>query len=271
MKASDTPLRELLNRSGLPFQLAVEEKVRNVGPKYDVQVVRREVPWAGGFVDFVARRAQIIFAFECKRLDDASWLFIVSDEAQQNQTRCRLEWFNGRVTVSRPEHSRVFCADWNMVEGSPESEFCVVPKRSPIASLETVARELLSACHDLIAQREVTFGGEFAAIVPVVVTTARLHTCHLDPAAVPLETGKVSEAGVEFQQVDFVRFRKSLVSIRSNSYETSQQQMEDWVLDRERTVFVVNPSALSRFLAGFRSFVATDFGGVPREFRDPPR
>jgi hypothetical protein len=49
--------------------------------------------------------------------------------------------------------------------------------------------------------------------------------------------------------------------------------LKDWAADRERTVFVLTPSALERFLFGFRAFTVMDnFHGVtPVEFRNPPR
>jgi hypothetical protein len=54
MADANTPLRNLLNLSGTPFQLAVENKIRTIGPQYGVNVIGREVPWANGFVDVVA-------------------------------------------------------------------------------------------------------------------------------------------------------------------------------------------------------------------------
>jgi hypothetical protein len=270
MTDPNEPLRDLLNRSGIPFQLAVENAIRTVGTRYGVEVVRREMPWANGFLDIVARRDQVLFAFECKRVEDKSWIFVISDDAKMNQSRCRLEWFNGRAPAPKIPlngHSRVFCAEWNMVEGSPESDFCIVPKGTPIGSLEAVCRDLLLGCHDLLADEEISHGGEYATIVPVVITTAKLYTCRFDPAGVPIETGKLDVSAGQFTTTDLVRFRKSLVTARSNSYDSSKMVLKDWGVDRERTVFIVVPSALQRFLAGFRSFLALDFGGVPKEFK----
>ena len=91
MADKTSPLRDLLNRSGFPFQLAVENAIRTVGAKYHIQDVRREVPWARGFVDVVAQRAEILFAFECKRVDDKSWVFLISDDERERQTRWGFE------------------------------------------------------------------------------------------------------------------------------------------------------------------------------------
>jgi hypothetical protein len=269
------PLREVVNRSGIPFQLAVENSIGTVGAKHGVKVIGREVPWTSGFVDVVARRDQFLFAFECKRVDNKPWVFVISDDRRENQTRCRLEWFNSEAPLPRlpsPEHSRVFCSEWAVQEESPESEFCIVPRGTPIVSLEAVCRDLLSGCHALLSDEEITYGWPyFVVVVPVIITTAKLHTCGLDPTAVPHATGKLDVSNGRFSSVDLVRFRKSLVTARSNSYDLSKMVLEDWAADRERTVFVLTPSALERFLAGFQSVsVMGGMNGRPKEFIHPP-
>jgi hypothetical protein len=259
MADPNTPLCDLLNRSGIPFQLAVEHKIRTIGPHYGVNVVGREVPWANGFVDVVAEKYvtgeafKILFVFECKRVDDKPWVFVPSKNQGDNEGRCRLEWFNRKAPVPprpSPGHSRVFCAEWHMCEGSPESEFCIVQKGTPIGSLEAVCRELLSACHHLLADEEITHKGEVPVVVPVVITTAKLHICQFDPAVIAPETGKLNVSDGQYVEADFVRFRKSLVTerSRSESYISPDMVLESWAADRERTVFVLTPSALERFL-----------------------
>lgn len=274
MADENSPLRDLLSRSGFPFQLAVEYSIRTVSAKYRIEDVRREVPWAGGFLDVVAQRNEILFVFECKRVDDKSWVFLISDDGKERQNRCRLEWFNGSAPMPNkrlPGHSRVFCCEYNAVEPSPESDFCVMPKRTPIGSLESVCRDLLAGCHDLLANEEITHG-KYAVAVPVVITTANLYTCRLDPAVIPLNTGKLGVSDGQFTEVNWVRFRKSLVTTRSNSYDSSEMVLKNWAADRERTVFVLTPSALETFLHGFREFSAMDnfHGGLPPELRNPP-
>ena len=98
----------------------------------------------------------------------------------------------------------------------------------------------------------------------------KLYTCKLDPAVIPPETGKLDISDGQFAETDFVRFRKSLVTVRSNSYSSSEMVLKNWAADRERTVFVLRPSALERFLGGFRSFWARTRDGAPEEFRTPP-
>lgn len=268
-----TPLRELLNRSGIPFQLAVEEAIRDLASRHGITECHREVPSADGFIDVVARKDNILFAFECKRVDDKPWVFVIPDEAHANVTRCRLMWFNGRAPepdLLVPHWSRVFCSEWNLVEPSAEAGYCVVPKDTPIRSLEATASELLKHCQELLDDDSIHRGSELVPIVPVIVTNAWLKVCRIDGSVVPLNSGKIGSGDGNFADVDLVRFRKSLVNQRSNSYDDDPLRLPDWIVDRERTVFVARPEALGRLFHGFRSFTATEPDGLPSAFTHPP-
>ena len=274
MSDEHTPLRELLNKSGVPFQLAVEDTIRALASKHGIEECHREVPSADGFIDIVARKRNILVAFECKRVDDKrSWVFVAPDEGRTNVTRCRLMWFNGRAPEPQlpvPAWSRVFCSEWNLVEPSPEADYCVVPKDTPIRSLEAVCSELLKNCQDLLDDDSIARGAELVPIVPVIVTNALLRVCQVKGSMVPLDSGKIGSADGSFSDVDLVRFRKSLANQRSNSYDSDPLVLRDWVVDRERTVFVARPEALERLFQGFRSFTASEPLGVPAAFTHPP-
>jgi hypothetical protein len=201
------------------------------------------------------------------RIDDKAWIFLVSEEKQKRATRARLEWFNGKAPISK-DHSRVFCNDFGVVEASPESDFCFVPKGTAINSLEDICSELLAGCHDLLSNQEIRLASNSAIIVPVIVTNAILKVCLLDPKTVPLETGKIGDDVADFVDAPFIRFRKSLVTRRSNSYDTSRLNLWEWTADTERTVFIVRPSALGHFFSGFRAFPDPD--EISSEFINPP-
>lgn len=270
---SDTyqPLRDLIGRTGIPFQLAVENAMRTVGATYGIEVVQREVPWANGFIDIIVKSSERVFcAVECKRVTDKSWSFVLTGNSKESATRCRIECFNGNAG-KRAGQSRVFCSEWNMMEPSPESEFCILPKDTPIGSLESVCKDLLASCHNLLENEdELLLNNEYALMIPVIVTNAKLYTCKLNVDSISLETGLPAEASTEFKPVEMIRFRKSLVNRRSNSYQTSPMVLSDWTVDRERTVFVVSPPAIDRFFAGFRSLAPATFQGIPNEFLNPP-
>ncbi|MDR4474382.1 MAG: hypothetical protein R3B11_00010 [Nitrospira sp.] len=271
MTDQSQPLRDQLNRSGVPFQLAVENLIRREAGKTEVEVVGREIPWSRGFIDIVAKKGdRMFFAIECKKVEDKSWSFLLPDSMRDSETRCRLEWFNGRAS-KRPDQSRVFCSEWNMAEPSPESEFCIVPKNTPISSLEAVCSELLASCHDLLENDDKIFlDHEFATMIPVIVTNANLYTCKFKADQISLRTGELDIKDGEFESVDIIRFRKSLVNLPSNPYNTSQMVLSNWTADRQRTVFLITPSATVRFFGGFRSFTSANWGGAPEAFLNPP-
>lgn len=72
------------------------------------------------------------------------------------------------------------------------------------------------------------------------------------------------------REVDSLRFRKALVSERSNDYHHHDLPLPEWAADRERTVFIVSPSGVNRFLSGFRAFHLQDGKEYPPEFLNPP-
>lgn len=81
-----------INRSGFPFQLAVEHEIRVTESKHHWDVASREHPWTNegqtGFIDLVLQYNEIRTArlvIECKRIkaEDArqlKWVFLQSSE-----------------------------------------------------------------------------------------------------------------------------------------------------------------------------------------------
>ena len=271
-KGPDAPLRDLVNRSGFPFQLAVERDIRSTHAQHHFGVEATELPWSGGFVDLVLRNGNILVVMECKRVDSDAWVFLVPQGQSMNQVGCRLEWYNGsapdREQFTPRQISKMFCAEFTMCEGSPEASVCIVPKgKGAVQTLEGVCGPLLDACHEIGDLPGVQHAAEFECLVPVVVTNATLNVCLYHPPGMTVETGHVGPS--EFQTVDFVRFRKTLVSRRNDDYRSQPVKLSTWAADRERSVFVVNHAGLNRFLFGFRSFAHAGPGEYPPGFDGP--
>ena len=81
------------NRSGFVLQLGLETEVRRTMSAHGYGVVAREVPWRGsegeeGFVDLVLENGWVRLVVECKRVRDASWVFLVP-EAGGDESRLR--------------------------------------------------------------------------------------------------------------------------------------------------------------------------------------
>ena len=271
-KGPDTPHRELVNKSGFPFQLAVERDIRSIGGEPRVEIQAAELPWAGGFVDLVLKREKILIVIECKRVDSGVWVFLVPKGKGMNEAGCRLEWYNGRAPdrqqFAQQRPTKMFCSEFTMCEGSPESNVCVVPKsQGTVQTLEGVCGPLLDACHEIGDLPGVQHDGEIEFVVPAVVTNAALKVCEYDPASMTLPTGHIGPA--QFHVADFVRFRKALVRRRNDDYRSQPVKLGTWAGDRERTVFIVNHSGLRRFLHGFRAFSYAGPGQFPPEYENP--
>lgn len=273
--ASWTQLSKRLNASGIPFQLAVENFLREQGPKHHFTFLGHEIPWKDGYLDILLQNNNFVFlAIECKKVEEETWIFVRTEKS--SQTRCRLEWYNPRLPDPMPifpaaNYSKVFCSEFNMVEGSPESEFCILPKGGTNKILEPLANEIVDACRDILDDTDRAHDeNHWEVLVPVIVTNARLVTCEFSPGKVDLATGGIQLHDSNFSEVPFVRFRKTLVSFRSDPTSRTPINVASWIADRERTVFVVGAANLDQFMHGFRSFSCQDEGGNPKEWSNPP-
>ncbi len=266
----DTPDIKAVDKSGFPFQLAVERELRALGQRYAWEV-SREVPIGDRFADIVLRRPNLLAVVECKRVDGERWHFLVPRGSSGNVARCMVEWHNPRAVKSRHivafPLSKVFCSECTMSEGSYEASICVLPKKGAVASLEALSRDLLETTHKLGDLFGLRYDATPTYVVPVVVTNAELSICEYDPTTLDIKSGHLGEVG--FNPADFVRFRKTLVSRRSNEYVWQRGSLDAWTSDRQRTVFVVCPQGLDRFLSGFRAFSYAG-QGEPPEFAAPP-
>src|SRR5207247_4840032 len=69
----NTPLIKAIEKSGYPFELAVERELRDLGKKHDWPVVMREVPVGDSFADLVLQRPGLLLVVESKRVEDETW------------------------------------------------------------------------------------------------------------------------------------------------------------------------------------------------------
>jgi hypothetical protein len=83
--------------------------------------------------------------------------------------------------------------------------------------------------------------------VPVLVTTARLFAAAFDPAAVTLNDGTLPK-NTSFEEVQYIRFRKSLSSLHQGSSSDNLQELNS---ESERVIFVVHAESITAFLNNF--------------------
>jgi hypothetical protein len=244
-------LTDMLNSSGFLFQLRLEEEIkksRPISPMGEWQQIAREHKWTDpldgkeGFIDIVLESGDTTrLIIECKRVTDASWLFLVpSDESETR--RGQFLWTESNSGMS----------DWHNFKFDPpslEATFCVVrgqgEKDAPL--LERISSSLIRSTESL-ANEELKLTKQERRIrlyLPVIVTNAMLFACRFNRSNINLDTGKLSES--DFNETPFIRFRKNLSStLKSESPFT--KSLSEINQQNERTVLIINANELTKTL-----------------------
>jgi len=262
----DAELQSVVDKSGLPLQIAIASQIASSTGPDAFRVLYAEHAWKlpdlneRGFIDLVLEdsRRTTLLAVECKRVLDTDWIFLIPQNERKKRSHAEA-WLSYGSSI------QMLCYDWADVTCSPdshESSYCIIPKRDSKATsiLETLASDLVNATEALAHEEYQFLRGHDALrmLLSVIVTTARLKTCVFDPNNVSIIDGVMAEAA--FEEVPFIRFRKQLTS----DYSTIDRQAPDpralQVQARERTVFVVNSGSLAQFLSLF----SVDSGSAQR-------
>ncbi len=236
-------LTDTINGSGFLFQLKLEEEIKKsqpVSPLGHWKQTAKEHKWTDptdgkeGFIDFVLEAEDTTrLVVECKRVTDASWLFLVPSSETEIK-RSRFLWTESENATF----------DWHTFSFNPpslEATFCVVrgqgERDTPF--LERVSSQLLRST-ECLAREELNLTKDKHQIhlyIPVIVTNATLYASRFDLSDINIDTGKLSEA--TFTKVPFIRFRKNLSStvISETTFASSLKEIN---IQNERTVLVVN-------------------------------
>jgi hypothetical protein len=266
MPTTDQALLNLVNSSGFLFQLRIEQEIASTHSKHGKSVLAREHPWIHpetrdeGFIDLITTagpNGKIVF--ECKRLRDADWVFLVHPSAKLT-TSASILW-RKRLSENRPAAA---WDDFSLKRQSLEAEFCVVRGQADtqVPMLERLSGILLASVEALALEeaaypQKVGWAG-LRFYFPAVVTTARLSVCRADPAVVDLSSGELANAA--FEEVPYIRFTKSLpTTLGSSRLPTNVPEAAH---ESRRTVFVVNASHLAAFLTGEWEFDPPMDGGL---------
>jgi hypothetical protein len=259
--------RKLLNASGYMFQLGVKHAVESTS--YDSpqiyghrwEVVGWEDPWSDseeetGFIDLVLKRGEAQIVVECKRDQDGHWVFPVAKHADVTS---RLFVLN--LKAGSKNHQ--IDAFWDRANVSPmsfEAEFCVRgaedKKRTPtledesqklLASVDAVAVRLIEQMKDDWKRGQEVMpqiAGKPAprAILPMIVTNARLSIATVDYSSISLEDGSIPDS-TEIEEVDCVRFCKNLAVPELASFKT-----EESIAPGIRSVLIVQARRLAQVL-----------------------
>lgn len=253
MPETSENILNLVNASGFLFQLRVEQEIRatEAFQHGNLDLVAREHRWVDpvdgteGFIDLILKSGIVRLVIECKRVSDATWVFLNPD-GKDNMIRARMLWTSSG-------NSDVELAEWHdfgLRPVSPEAAFCVVrgqgEKDSPM--LERVSSVLLRSL-ECLANEEINLQAQttspaLSIYCPMIVTNAALQVCRFNVSSVDISTGRLNDA--DFEEVPFIRFRKNLSSTLAN--RKPQSTLEKINLDNERTVFVINAAHLTKVM-----------------------
>lgn len=247
--ATKQQIRSLLDSSGFPFQSAVTERIRSTENDHNYWVCLSEHPWKNrvtsefGFIDLVIERGTVRMVVECKRAKGGTWLFTVPHDSEPKVQTARLHW------TGKTASSKSGVAEFELSPPSYQSRECIIRGQDDDnrTLLERLSSKLLSSIDALMYEDSQTlFSGdaETYVYIPCIVTSAELVVSKVNPIHVSLDDGTVSDFDYEF--VDFVKFRKSLVMNLSPG--ASPVSLGESNADKERSVLIVNSKNLNRTL-----------------------
>ena len=255
----ESDLLRIANDSGFPLQIAVEHQVAATAATHGWRVRYIEHSWINrldgqsGFIDLVLqdRYGTAFLVIECKRVREATWLFLRSDGADKKRRHSKA-WVShymsggmksfgwGDIAIDPPCYEAFFCA----TRGQSSND-----KRT---MLERIGGELISAT-EALALEEKDFRPQVETPIRfyfnVVVTTADLKVAKFSPQDISLTDGTLASA--EFEDVPFVRLRKQM-SMRERPLTLEDyKNQRDVSYAKENTVFVVRADAILEFLRQF--------------------
>ena len=105
MVANEEELLAVVNASGFPFQIRVEQEIIDKSSKSGWRIAAREHRWLDAhdgserFVDLILRKNIHRTVVECKRVIDAKWVFLIPDGTPEAYSMARMRW-----TAMGPEY-----------------------------------------------------------------------------------------------------------------------------------------------------------------------
>jgi hypothetical protein len=249
-------LKKLVNQSGFPLQIAVQNLVASDGldwnPIYSEHSWKHPVTGDSGFIDLVVEwgGAVVVLIVECKRVLDTTWVFFNSN-GNASPRRIAKGWY------SEEQDATVKYFGWRDVAldpACPECEYSIAfghdSKSKPM--LEREASILVSATESFAHEEVPQFVAQShhnRLYLNVLVTTAKLQVCTFDPNNISIADGTLNDC--EFIEVPYVRFRKQVTISHDLQNLPSLANHRTIAKAKENTVFVVNAEKLSDFLQKF--------------------
>lgn len=249
-----------VNASGFPLQIGIKSLVNETTAQHGWKTIFSEHQWknpndgSSGFIDLILedQHGISVLIVEAKRVLDTSWIFLIEGESIENRRHAKSFVFG----AENGEIKRFDWFDLTLNPATPESEYCVIPggdQRSK-SLIERAASDLVSSTEGFaLEEKALSRQGEWKlrAYFNVIITTAKLQVCLINPKLVSIADGTIQDAS--FTEVPYLRFRKQLIPHyqipdvsrfpRGSSINIAQA--------KESTVFVVNSLHVEEFLTQF--------------------
>lgn len=248
MAPDSSELAKSINASGFPLQLGLEEAIRRT---FGAVNILREVPWSDpsrgreGYLDLLVDLGPFRFAISAKRTLDEDWVF-VDNSHRGKVTRlavCFLPFRNQKdgqweqLTFSPPTPQGTFCVPAGK-RGRGGGHLVVEPE----------AKDLISAIEFIDVVERATPPRSTEFVIPVLVTTARLHSVGIPEGTTDVETGTTDFSQHPPGRHPVVRMTKPFSAPKKESQSAS---IKDTLQRFERTVFVVEAAHILPFLKDF--------------------
>jgi hypothetical protein len=256
-------IQDIVNDSGYPLQLRLEEIISTTKNSHDWRVLAKEHRWVNlntneeGFIDLIlehkTRNWRLVV--ESKRVAEASWNFLLPNEAHQLVSQLRI------LRADFTYKQALWLKD-DLPPKSYESAFCVpeIQKAKDNRTLEKIAGDLLLSLESL-ASEEISiiqkmhqtpnrFSDDKMFYIPVIVTTSKLRVCIFNPSDVNIEDGKIKSSDIE--EIKYIRFCKNLAT-NVNYIKPEILHLRDANKENDRTVFIVQATDFLEFIKALDS------------------
>lgn len=253
MKDDNKYLNNLVNSSGYPFQLAIEDEIKRTRQIHRWEILSREHPWQNkkdgseGFIDLIIGKGVYRIVIECKRLKEGTWIFPVYRENQKEVDKFKSCW--SYMALNR--ESNIGWGELSMPPSSPQSDFCILHGQDEKAKpmLERIGGFLISSVEAFGYEEILAIGNPYLdnlrLLIPCIVTSAKLKICNLKPSEISIKDGTVKNA--QFKEVPYIRFRKSL-EVQEIQPSSKPIGLKEIVKERERSILIINSVHLAEFL-----------------------
>jgi len=257
-------IEEIVNDSGYPLQLHLEEIINKSSREHNWRVLAREHRWVNketqedGYIDLILENTKQTVRWrsviECKRRN-GTWTFLLPPSNASDVTE------RARILKTEIDAKKIYWVSSSFHPASYESAFCVPETGGDKdgRTLEKTSGELLLSVESL-AEEELNLWQRSKAVqptasifnlmvyLPIIITTAKLQVCKFHSLNVSTIDGKISDDDIKFEPVDYIRFCKNLNTNIDFEISEKPYTLSDINKANDRCVIIVQAEKIIDFL-----------------------